>query len=744
MIFAKRYLKKQTWWKFFGVFASLVCYQFIFGIQTHVINDSGYARLSEGTLTNLSLGIQGEIKAAPGIEKITTLDESLIWKMLPDAEGTGLWIATGNKGKLYHWDPEKGMDMRFDPDSVIGRGLAVANDGSVFYGTSPRGAIYHISEEKKPEIYFDPDNTYLWDFLLVDDVLWVAAGQPAQLWRVPMDGGEPEVWFSAKDDHFTRVIQGDDGQLYLGTEGNGMVYEVTGQGEGRGIFQTPEEEIRDMALGKNGNLWIAAFEGSEPGKSPNNGNANTGNAKNGNARAEFEAAMGLEPGATRNPDEAMKKSEDNGKGVLYQRNNEGFIFPVWTSSKSGISSLAKFGSKYWMVGLNQGGELYAVEERDVWHKALELEDGGEVSAITPVPGKEGRFYIATSNPAAVYRLGGRNDEPGIYESEIRDATQMVRWGNIEVVVEDEPEIDVSVRTGNTPQPDDTWYDWKNVQGNVENQMWRGEMEQPPSRFLQYKLRMKGDDQAKIHRIRSFVQLPNAAPVIKEVRSVPLLLEPQRMRANGRLLDFNSIFQGDNLERFMEKRRERLQFHPTNERDARTFFWQAEDPNDDSLRFDVHLIPESSGERIVIDRNLSDPFAVIMTSGLPDGFYRVRITASDSLDNPGGSELSGEHLSEPFLIDHGSPKIQDVEIEADEEDLLLAFEVEDSWSVIKEATVRIEGGDPHNLQPEDRIFDSRHEKFVFRIQDRAEEATGIQITTIDESGREATSALNWKP
>ena len=58
-----------------------------------------------------------------------------------------------------------------------------------------------------------------------------------------------------------------------------------------------------------------------------------------------------------------------------------------------------------------------------------------------------------------------------------------------------------------------------------------------------------------------------------------------------------------------------------------------------------------------DDSLTEPTYAWDTSAVPDGTYRVRVTASDRLSNAPADALSRDRVSDPFLVDHQAPSVK---------------------------------------------------------------------------------------
>ncbi len=85
--------------------------------------------------------------------------------------------------------------------------------------------------------------------------------------------------------------------------------------------------------------------------------------------------------------------------------------------------------------------------------------------------------------------------------------------------------------------------------------------------------------------------------------------------------------------------------------ARSVTWQASDPNDDDLAYDVdyRAIDEKAWKRI--RKGIDEDFVTLDGTALPDGTYQFRIVASDAASNPPGESLTAEAVSDYFDVQY---------------------------------------------------------------------------------------------
>lgn len=700
-------------------------------LQTHVLTESGFSDFQRGTFKNLSLNQDGRMEPAPGMQEVVRLNESVVWAAVADSAGN-IYIGTGNNGKILRLNPEGETEVVFEPDNIISRALAVDENDNLYVGTSPHGSVFRIHPDREfPELFYDPNSVYIWDMKIHDGALWLVTGYDAEFWRIPLDrhsDEKPERWFSSPETHLTRMTIGDDGVFYLGSSPQAMIFRVTGKDEAYALTRSRDEEITGILV-EDEKIYFSTVSTSErSGRSGvgSRGDSGETTSDGGDMRENSPPAHG-------------------GRSGLYVRAENGFVAPLWQSTREGIGSLLRSHRGFWLLGMDDDGKILLLESRDRWNWLQQAPNGGEISWLMMVPGSEREVLVFTSNPAAVYRLGGRSNGDASYTSAVRDATQSVRWGKLEVGFDGRGEFSLETRTGNTVEPDNVWSSWQTVEivSSVPG-IIRGQIPSPAARYLQYRLNFaEGAESAAIHQVRAFLQLPNVAPLLLDLRQLPFGVDAITATSGNRMIDFDAIFKTDNPERLGDAVSTRTQLTRLPDPDLRTFIWRAYDPNGDRMLFDVYLKPVKTAIWVKLKSDLEDPFLVLSLNGLDEGYYHVKVVASDHLDNPEGKAGRSERVSTPFLVDHSPPRIEMVQREKVGNQLRLHFKVSDRWSVIRRVHLRIDGEPSVALRPTDGIFDSNEEEFRWEgaLPEREGKPVSVVIEVMDESGSRATHAFS---
>ncbi len=596
---------------------------------------------------------------------------------------------------------------------MISRGLVFDDVGDLYVATSPKGAIYRLPiSGGKPELFYDPDSVYIWDLKIVDNVLWIATGFPAQLIRLPLgdDDTDSEVWFSSKDEHFTSLLRRGEEWL-LGSSPRGVVYAVSSPDEARAVYKSDEKEIRQVAQSGD-TLLVSTYSDKPAPKKPQVPN-DKGELPPFEVKAESQSQRLFADGA--------------GQGFLVRVGQDGFARPEWRSAAGSVFSLSPINSEHWLLGTNDKGRLYTFSTRHEWGLLHQVPNGGEISVIQRGAGDTAPFYIFTSNPAAIYQLGGQSSDASTFTSDVMDAQRSVRWGRLEASFAREGEATIATRTGLTDEPDSTWSDWKTLEGN--------HIASPAGRYAQYRLNLPADSEALFLRARLFHTSPNAAPVFTQLRVLDYGAEARASSSSPQIFDLSTVFKENNKspanrgsDRFKLERRPELTF--------RTVVWMVNDPNGDELRFDVSVQRVGEDSWTLLARDLSQPTFLFNAAGFEPGEYRFKVVASDEMTNATADALSAELVSELVRLDTTPPVIEYVGFE----DGVVSFRVESDVSRLVAAQITVDGAEPISLRPVDGLFDDILELFALRLATEVEGSLSIVFEALDESGNQTVFPL----
>ena len=86
------------------------------------------------------------------------------------------------------------------------------------------------------------------------------------------------------------------------------------------------------------------------------------------------------------------------------------------------------------------------------------------------------------------------------------------------------------------------------------------------------------------------------------------------------------------------------------------------------------------------------------AAFPDGIYKLRVTATDTPDNPPGQALTNQIESDPFMIDNTAPQITSLTGSRSGNQVVLRWKAKDGLSVMDQAEYSLDGGDWQESNP----------------------------------------------
>jgi hypothetical protein len=85
-------------------------------------------------------------------------------------------------------------------------------------------------------------------------------------------------------------------------------------------------------------------------------------------------------------------------------------------------------------------------------------------------------------------------------------------------------------------------------------------------------------------------------------------------------------------------------------------WKTEDPDGDDVRVTAEFRPEGGKAWYTLAERVSDGYYVFDARALPDGTYRMRLTASDGASNPEGEATETVQELPDFQVDNTPPRL----------------------------------------------------------------------------------------
>ena len=145
--------------------------------------------------------------------------------------------------------------------------------------------------------------------------------------------------------------------------------------------------------------------------------------------------------------------------------------------------------------------------------------------------------------------------------------------------------------------------------------------------------------------------------------------------------------------------------------------------------------------MLLEKDWKERFFSFDTLPVPDGTYRLEVTASDAPSVPFNAALASTWRTAPFLVDHTPPVLAELSAVAEGEGIRVRFVARDETSVLKEAALSADGERWLQVVPEDRVFDQKEERFEVLVPRDALRGDRILVKVADRHNNEQTAAVS---
>ncbi len=655
-----------------------------------------------GKFDGVSVSYDGMLALAPKEEKIAAPQEEFYLSVLAMPDGT-TFLGTGHGGKIYRIGIDGKSEIWFQAPEMDVTSLALDKKGVLYASTSPNGRIYKITGSGKGEEFFNPAEKYIWDLLfLASGELWAAVGENGGIYQIsPL--GEGRMFFKAAENHILCLEKTAREDVIAGSGGNGLVYKITPDGRASVLFETPYEEVRSLAMDREGLIYAAAS--GTPTRSRQEANP----AAPVRLDAGVSITVSASGGDSRTAPDAAPGAKDG--GALYRLTGDGLAKRLWSSDDEMIYTLLwREDEKKVLFGTGGKGRIYSVDKEE--RVALLLQQSSEqVYQLAPLDSK---VCVLSNNPCYFGLLLSEQRFAGEYTGPVFDARTLASWGRIvwDAAVAPGASVQLQTRSGNTNEPNAMWSEWSPPYSKTEEQILS-----PRARFLQAKVILRvqaGKASPVFDRVTVFYLQSNIAPSVAR----PEFLRPNEVYL--KLPDQDDVILGveRNLPGSPAKKDESRIGMPARKAERKGFqtvTWDASDENGDTLRYGLAMKKDGESEWRVLEEGLTETIYAFDTLSFPDGTYLLKITASDAPSNPLGLELKSERTSQPLVIDNSLPTVKNFMAARNGAGLDISFLAEDAYSYIEEAKVLVRPGEWRVVFPVDGMADSRSEPFKFTVK-----------------------------
>jgi WD40 repeat protein len=742
------------------------------------VDQDTFAELSPGEFDNVSLTSEGHLELAPAMTNSADVTDPVIWAAVQDAQGN-VFFGTGNQGKVYKLTPKGELSVFFAPNEVMVHALAFDGKGRLYAATSPNGRVYRLEADGRAEVFCAPGETYIWAMIFgKDGALYLATGNHGKILRVAPTNSTPAqaaTYLETGETHINALAWNRDGNLLAGTSPHGYLYCIDKTNHGFVLFNSGDTEIKQIAVASNGTIYASTFVGnSKTDASPSSGlpglnistpgagttsenpskagaSSNTPPSSPTPADSGPQGASGMATVAGGSGPAGMPGGGGPSQGGIYRIDTNGFHERYWTAPDEAIYSMILLPDGDLLAGTGDKGRIYSISDPNHWKLLQKTSDGAQVSALLPDTAAAKQYYAATSHPGKLYWLNFTLATNGTYTSKAFDAKQKSFWGKIHPAgdVPDGTGLEFSTRSGNTDKPEKTWSDWSKPEPLGQEIG----VSSPPARYLQYRVSFKRDAKspsatARLQRVRFYYQNQNAAPVISRIKVYTEGFGVSKMPAP-------QMDQPINLDQLLGSSPggsastasplSALTMRPplklTKSSGLCTVVWTASDPNQDKLTYSVAIRSEAEKTWTMLADKTEDTFLSFDTTGFREGFYFVKVTASDAASNTPETARTTEETSEAFLIDNTPPVLTVKNQQVEKDHARIVVEAVDNASVISSAAYSLDGKDEVALRPDNLMFDSTNETFVVELTDLGQGAHSLLLRVQNEAKNTSVLKLN---
>ncbi|MBI2930110.1 MAG: hypothetical protein HYY16_00540 [Planctomycetes bacterium] len=618
-----------------------------------------------GTLENVVVSSTGELSLGPALTRLD-MAELTVWCSAVDARSGAIMFGTGTEGKLYALTPNKELKEVAKTGELVVTALAFGPAGKLYAATIPNGKVFAFDPAAGTLSPFCtlPDG-YVWSLIGVPgDTLVAGTGPDGKVYRIDAQG-KAAVWFETKQSHVLSLATEPAGTVYAGTAPNGVLLRIAPDGKGEVVFNTDEQEIRALAWEKDA-LWIGANKSKkfDPKKFVRRLQAAAAQAQQG--------------------EEKESPFQELFDGSVYRMAAGRPARLVRSFAKSYLTSIAVDQRGGVIVGTGDEGIVWRINEDGTATLLAKLKEA-QVMTLPMVGGEPAA--LGTGNPGSVSLLTNTGPRTGSFTTEIVDAKFPAAWGTLSW--DATGPLAVQTRSGKTARPDDgTWSDWSAAMTESG-----AKVSSPVGRYFQSRFTWKEDPKAALRWITLYYKTENQQPDVKEFE----------------------VESFDENQAFLGKARESSEV---------VLRWKGADPDGDELVYRVYYQRERRDEWVPLTKEpLAKKDFKWATQEMADGWYRVKVVASDEPTNPGETTLTAVKVSRPILIDNRKPAFEDVKFDGRS----FSGTAADQAGVVARVEYSVDGGAWQFVLPADGLYDQRAEQVRFTLPKTS--ASGVHSLTV---------------
>jgi len=691
-----------------------------------------------GEPKGVSLSVEGPIRLGARIDPLFEPDQPYIWAIATGPHGE-LYAAGGNEGLVHRLEAGGGSSPFLQVDEAEVHALAVDARGAIYAGTGPGGRIYKFSPEGKRVWDRDTGERYIWALAFDrQGRLYAGTGTEGRVLAIDADGLS-RVLFDSAETHIRCLAFDDGGTILAGSDGHGLVFRIGADGRSSVLYDAPLAEVVALQPAADGTIYAAvAGEAGRAARPPATPPAPRPAPADGPPpEAPREGGGAAPPPGDGQPSgaPAEQRISIGIEGKVLAIAPDGYAREVWSAGQEAILSLALRHDGTLLMGSGSQGRIYALDATGGVSEVARA-PSSQVTALARRPSAAGRdeeVIVGGSNLGSVAILKAGFAESGTFESRVFDAQSFASWGRVAWRGETPPgtAIALQARSGNTEEPDRTWSDWGPEMSEPDGVV----IDRPAARFVQWRATLRTTATARSPELREVTVVYLQKNLPPEFRKIEILapgvsLQSAPPTAGGQGSEGKPPAADADAG---ARRRPRPQSRRGFDAGARSVQWQAVDPNDDDLTFDVQFRALDEKNWKTVRSRVAEDFVTFDSGALPDGTYLVRVTATDAPSNPAGQALAAEKITAPFDVDNTAPRIERLKTAVDKGMLVVRFTAADGFSILREASWSVDAGEWGAARPTDGMNDSLTETYEIALPVPAAGEHSVVVRATDAAG-----------
>ena len=669
-----------------------------FAVTTRYFELSSLNDFLAGKAVWVEISALGKIRPGPAFKQYKS-GEQLIWSILAHSSGK-YFMATGIHGKVLVMEKDS-LRTTFQTESVIVSSLAEGHDGKIYAATAPGGAIYEMNADGSGGKKFCTlEDDYVWALAVgKDGTIYAGTGPKGMIFAVGKDA-KPKKILDVKDDQVVRLAVNSTGKLLAGTAKKGALYIIDPSANYSYVVLAsfPNQELSGLAIAPDGSIVLGLNSLKIRAQQPQ--------LLKTQEESEQKVEIQQDDSSDSSQQGGSQEAVAQAKCQIMRVTEKGIIETLFQQKGMYISDIIVQNDGKIIFTSGPDGRLFAVTPE------------GEVSLMNDVPQSQGSALAArngilaamgTANPGVLYMVDKESSKEARFTSKVLDASLPSDWGRIQWNATGEG-IAVETRSGNIETPDKTWSAWQAISGNGQPIL------SPGSRYLQVRVSWKSAT-AEIRSIRVYYRTMNQTPVIFE----------SAIGSEG----------GEGGSQSAGNQQGAANQPGASGGPVKIIRWGVRNLDNDKVGYMLEYRREGEDLWVPITSDYIDKTSYKWdTSDTPDGWYRIRITATDKLSNPPGQEKKSTWITEPILVDNNKPMVKNLENRGN----IVTGVAEDSFSIINSLAYSLDGGDWVSIWPEGGFFDQTSEKFRITLEGLKKGKHELVVSTTDEGGNSGVGAI----